>query len=579
MREQSSGRRRAIEPADLPGADRRDASFARRSCASRGSTGISTSTSTPTSVSSSGWRIRCHGPAIWPRRWIPARSTINPFRWPPGDGDLAGKPRNYAYGHFPLYLLALVAHAAQAAGSWFGRTTLAFPSAFQPLYTVGRHLAEYQYLPLVGRALSALADLGTLLLVYALGRRIGEQANGRMTTKDEGRRTKDAPPTTFPASRTTHHGIRNTQYATGLLAAAIYAFAVLPIQLSHFVAVDAILTFCVTASVALAARWTRRGGWVTWLLAGAMAGLAVGSKFSAVLLALPLAVAALYRLPTASLGRKALIVAGRLAAAGAVALAVFVLTNPFAVIEFPAYVRQITAQNAMVSGLMDAPYTRQYIGTLPYLYFVQQLSQWGLGWPLGIVAWGGLIWAVVVAARRRASPTLVVMLAWALPYFAFTGAFHTKFPRYMAPLLPFLAVFGAGAAVAGYRWLAARWGRRGRLAWGALAVGVAVFTLGWALAFTGVYRQEHPWIAASRWIYANIPEGKKLLTEHWDDSLPLTLDELPGKPPTRSYQRVRAPDVGPGHARKARYAGGRAEHGGLHCAGDQPAVRADGPLA
>ena len=342
-------------------------------------------------------------------------------------------------------------------------------------------------------------------------------------------------------ARTYHAPRTRADYATGLLAAAIYAFAVLPIQLSHFVAVDAILTFCVTAAVTLAARWTRRGGWVTWLLAGAMAGLAVGSKFSAVLLALPLAVAALYRLPAASLGRKALSVAGRLAAAGSVALVVFVLTNPFAVIELPAYVRQITAQNAMVSGLMDAPYTRQYIGTLPYLYFVQQVSQWGLGWPLGLVAWGGLIWAVVVAARRRASPTLVVMLAWVLPYFALTGAFHTKFPRYMAPLLPFLAVFGAGAAVAGYRWLAARWGRRGRLAWGALAVGVAVVTLGWALAFTGVYRQEHPWIAASRWIYGNIPEGKKLLTEHWDDSLPLTLDGLPGKPPTRSYQRVELP--------------------------------------
>ena len=272
-----------------------------------------------------------------------------------------------------------------------------------------------------------------------------------------------------------------------------------------------------------------------------MAGLAVGSKFSAVLLALPLAVAALYRLPAVSLGRKALSVAGRLAAVGAVALVVFVLTNPFAVIELQAYVRQILAQNAMVSGLMDAPYTRQYLGTLPYFYFVQQLGQWGLGWPLGIVAWGGLIWAVVVAARRRASPALVVMLAWALPYFAFTGAFHTKFLRYMAPLLPFLAVFGAGAAMAGYRWLAARWGQRGRVAWSVLAVVVAAATLGWTPVFTGVYRQEHPWIAASRWIYANIPEGKKLLTEHWDDSLPLTLDELPGKPPSRSYQRSELP--------------------------------------
>ncbi|RQW80286.1 MAG: hypothetical protein EHM79_20190, partial [Geobacter sp.] len=74
-----------------------------------------------------------------------------------------------------------------------------------------------------------------------------------------------------------------------------------------------------------------------------------------------------------------------------------------------------------------------------------------------------------------------------------------------------------------------------------LAVVVAAATLGWTLAFTGVYRQEHPWIAASRWIYANIPEGKKLLTEHWDDSLPLTLDALPGKPPSRSYQRSELP--------------------------------------
>ena len=241
------------------------------------------------------------------------------------------------------------------------------------------------------------------------------------------------------------------------------------------------------------------------------------------------------------MGRKASIVAGRLAATGAAAAVVFVITNPFAVIEFKAYIGQILAQNAMVSGLMDAPYTRQYTGTAPYLYFIQQLSQWGLGWPLGLVAWGGFAWALVVAARRKAGPALVVMLAWALPYFAVTGAFHTKFLRYMAPLLPVLLVFGASAAMAAFRWLGRRWGRPGRAVWAVLAVFTAVVAFGWALAFTGIYRQEHPWIAASRWIYTHIPDGKKLLTEHWDDSLPLTLDELPGKPASRAYQRVELP--------------------------------------
>jgi hypothetical protein len=108
----------------------------------------------------------------------PTSSALNPFRWPPGTNELAGKPRNYAYGHFPLYLLVIVAHAAEAVAGWFGRTTIAFPPAFQPLYTIGRHLAEYNYLALVGRAISVLADLGTLLLVYAMGRRIGEWADG-----------------------------------------------------------------------------------------------------------------------------------------------------------------------------------------------------------------------------------------------------------------------------------------------------------------------------------------------------------------------------------------------------------------
>jgi len=453
----------------------------------------------------------------------PLRSTINPFRWPPGHGDEAGKPRSYSYGHFPLYLLVVIAHAGQAAGAWFGETTLAFPAALQPLHTVGRHLAEYNYLALVGRALSAACDLGVLLLVYALARRA--------------------------------YGLR-----AGLLAATAYAFAVLPIQLSHFYAVDVVLTFCVMATLAAAARWAaavwgdglnRRGA---ALIAGCFFGLAVGSKFSAILLGLPLAAAAwlacrhvpgasqvpgTFDASTSRGFRNTELV--RLIAALSVAVVVFLLTNPFAVIEWRAFASDILAQNTMVSGLMDAPYTRQYIGTLPYWYFIQQLSQWGLGWPLGLAAWGGLIWAAARFGLGRTNRTEIVLLAWALPYFALTGAFHAKFLRYMAPLLPLLLIFVAGGAVAAQRWLAGRWGRRGRMAWSAAVTVILATAIGWALAFTGVYRQEHPWLRASRWIFTNIPADSKLLTEHWDDALPLIMDEVPGRPPLRAYRRVELP--------------------------------------
>ena len=46
----------------------------------------------------------------------------------------------------------------------------------------------------------------------------------------------------------------------------------------------------------------------------------------------------------------------------------------------------------MVRGIRDYPYTRQYADTLPYWYQVKQLSMWGLGIPLGIIAWAGLIY-------------------------------------------------------------------------------------------------------------------------------------------------------------------------------------------
>ena len=464
----------------------------------------------------------------------PLTSPLNPFRWPPAPGEQVGQPRNYAYGHFPLYLLVAVAHGVQSAAAAAGRAGLApGPDLL--------HAAEYQYLADVGRVISAVCDLGTLCLVYVLAR--GLQASRERPgplpwgtgSGEQGAEMEPFPRSPSPAPS------RSATELAGLLAAAAYGLAVLPTQLSHFYAVDMVLTFCVTASVALAVRAAEKGGLASWLAAGAMAGLAVGSKFSAILLAVPLAVAALYRLPEAERGRPRRVFARRLAAAGLAAALVFAVTNPFALLQPVAYIQQLASQNAMVNGLMDAPFTRQYAGSAPYWYFVQQLAQWGLGWPLGILAWGGLVWAAWQVARRRASPGLTVALAWALPYFAATGAFYAKFLRYMAPLLPFLLVFAAGASIAGYRWLAARWGRRGKaVAWAGLAV-VAVFTLGWALAFNGVYRQPHPWIQASDWIYTHVPAGSKLLTEQWDDALPLAMDELPDRPAKRAYVQVELP--------------------------------------
>jgi YYY domain-containing protein len=81
--------------------------------------------------------------------------------------------------------------------------------------------------------------------------------------------------------------------------------------------------------------------------------------------------------------------------------------------------------------------------------------------------------------------------------------------------------------------------------WRWLAGGIAVVALLgailWSLAYVnGVYNDTHPWIKASRWIYANIPDGSTIAWELWDDSLPYDLPE-----PNSSRGRYRFIDWGP----------------------------------
>ncbi|HNM79046.1 MAG TPA: DUF2298 domain-containing protein, partial [Tepidiformaceae bacterium] len=68
-------------------------------------------------------------------------------------------------------------------------------------------------------------------------------------------------------------------------------------------------------------------------------------------------------------------------------------------------------------------------------------------------------------------------------------------------------------------------GRAGWL-WQAPLVVVLLATAWWAMAFQSVYSQEHPRIAASRWIYDNVPPGSKITGEIWDDTIPYA---IPGK--------------------------------------------------
>lgn len=388
----------------------------------------------------------------------PQRSPLNPYY------DLAAKrPRNFAYGTLPVYLTGVIAWMLGR----FNETWVA-----------------YDYIPLIGRALSGFLDVGAILLVFLLGRRLfGEWV--------------------------------------GAFGALFYALTVLSIQHSHFYTTDITLNFFILLTIFCATEIIRAPGARNGFLTGAAIGLALASKFSAApaVAVVPVALLLCWFAPKrASFAQLARVAAASLAGF----FLLHFLFQPYAYLDFPGLINSINEQNAIiVTGEGQVPYTRQYIDTTPYLYFIEQILRWAMGWPLGLAGlagWALLIWMAV----KRRNAGAILLLTWMVPYFLITGRFHAKFLRYVLPLLPFLAL--SAALFLGYlREQFARMSGVQKSPWrylpNAFTALVTISALVWALAFFSIYTAPHPANQAAAWINRHVPAGATLLKEHWEEGL------------------------------------------------------------
>lgn len=386
----------------------------------------------------------------------PANSPLNPRR-----DNADDNPESFAYGTLPLYV--------QGVASWA-------LNAFSE-----RDWGRYEDLYYVGRLLSALVDMATLAFVYLLTRRLfGRNA--------------------------------------ALLAAALYGFAVLPIQLTHFFTVDVWLTCFVTAALFFIIRYVDQPSLSRALAVGAPVGLAFATKASVPTLA-ALAVAAfawaLYK------SRPRLAVVEHALAAGLVSLATFTLFEPYALVRLDAFMHDISTQSRIVRGIFDVPFTRQFVGLTPGVYELDNLFRYTLGPAFVLCALVAVVWSARVATRER-SVALAVPLLWIAGYVPVLLYTEARFLRYALPLVPVLAVLCGGLLA---RALALQ--RPAYLPRIAVACVLLVTAL-WGIGFASIYARENPRLAVSEWMYANIPPDAVVSAESWDDPLPLRLG--PGSP-------------------------------------------------
>jgi len=402
-------------------------------------------------------------------------------------------PKFFAYGSFPIYLLKIL-------------SAFASPSAF----AVPWRDPSLVTLAFIGRALSALYDLGAIVLIFLLARRLYDAR-------------------------------------VGLIAAAFVAVTVLHIQLAHFYTVDTLLTFFTVMTIFFAARLAQMGKRRDALVMAVAFGLAMATKVSALPLVVPVVVALVRAcgdgesgsageresggeiflpLPLSLSPRRLLAIARRwfaqlwrvrrtLAQVLAVALVVFVVTQPYALLDPIRYFGQTGTEMLVARGWVDYPYTRQYADTLPFIYPIVQSSVWGMGLPLGIFAWLG---SALFAWRwwRERDWRDGFVLSWALVYFLIVGGQYAKYLRYLLPLLPFLFLMVASVFT--------QYATRNTKYVLRIACSVVLFaSFVYSLAFVDTYSREHPWLSISKWIYANVPANATIAVEHWDDTLPVSI--------------------------------------------------------
>ncbi|HEX9070108.1 MAG TPA: phospholipid carrier-dependent glycosyltransferase, partial [Ktedonobacterales bacterium] len=409
-------------------------------------------------------------------------------------------PHFFAYGSFPLYLLAIVAN---------GLAALSHATGGRFLPTDGGVWNDFNHFTLVGRVLSALFDAGSILLSGLLARKL-------------------AGPVVV------------------LLAAAFVMVIPLDIQVSHFYAVDTILLFFVLltlfCAVSLARATSSRAATLWGITGGIAAGLAIATKVSALPLALPIALAAALLWRRAGL---ATAFSGIVAAVAAAAIT-FAVTSPYALIDYTSFKAQVTEQTLLSQGKLDYPYVRQFADTAPYLYPIQQMLHYNVGIPLALVGIAGFLWAAWRLWRSLDDDWLIIV-GWVVVYFAIVGGAYMKFSRYMLPIYAPLAILGAAGLVAAWRAvarvreagapadgerlsLAGRaqgWIRRLDPRWGRwTVVGAVMLVLGYtalnALAIDNLYSTEITRVQASLWIFDHIPPGTVLTNEIWDDPLPIS---------------------------------------------------------
>ncbi len=416
-----------------------------------------------------------------PNRYYPDEGRIVNNALAFGLGDL--NPHYFNYPALSMYLLFILYILYFIAGQLAG--VFASATDFQLLF-----FSDPTSFYLIGRVANALVGTASVALLYKLGK--------------ETYRSREI----------------------GLLAAALLATLPYFVYYSHFIVTDILQLIFVLGSCIFIIRILRTGKLRNYFWAGALAGLGTATKYSPMVLILPIALAHVLYL----LDNREKFTFPRLALppalAGACIVLFFFIGSPYNFLDYRSFLDSLQFRSLLGEHGTWGTGTGTAWLIYPKIIFFHRFTILNRLDPIGFVFVGGMIWAAV---RRRKEDLLLCL--YPLLVYLMMGSWSFGSNRYSLPLIPFFALWGARAAVEAGEALRNKTNREWlrRLAAGGINGFIAlVLILSLANSALGNRRLTSPdtRTLVREWIEANIPPETPIALE-WDTEGTIQLWETP----------------------------------------------------
>lgn len=338
-----------------------------------------------------------------------------------------------------------------------------FPVFLTKFIAVFFKLDNYEHLVLVGRFLSAIFDSLNIFLLYVLSLKI----------------------------------IKNKYI---FLPSLLYALSVLPLQLSHFFAVDTFLTTFILVTFTLLV-------YNIFPLAAVTFGLALACKISAIYF---LPIIFLFFIQKYLKTKKIFSTLLTAVLCLFITFLVFHIFQPYAFNGLfkinPHFIDSIKTLQLYSRPDGNFPPSVQWLSKIPLLFSLENIAFWGLGLPLFII----FVISLFKTNFLKSPPFIGFSLIWILLIYFYQGSQFSHTMRYFLPIYPFICLL-IGIYLSKIK---------SKSTYIFLIIQIFI-----AIGFISIYSRPHSRVQASSWIYQNISVNSVLTSEYWDDGLPLNLGD------------------------------------------------------